>query len=180
MPATDGRCRFRVSCVLRSELGLLARMLTADAAPPRRLRTLHREITVPAPIEDTFAFFADARNLQRLTPPWLHFAILATMPILMRTGAEIDYRIRVHGIAIPWRSIIDVWEPANCFVDRQTIGPYRWWRHEHRFEPVSEGTRIIDHVEYLTRASWLSATFVRRDLDRIFSYRHEALRKILA
>ena len=155
-------------------------MFTADAAPPRRLGTLHRETTVPASLEDTFAFFADAGNLQRLTPPWLHFAIHTSMPMVMRKGAAIDYRIRVHGITIPWRSIIDVWEPGVRFVDRQTNGPYRWWRHEHQFETVSEGTRVIDHVEYLPRASWLSAAFVRRDLDRIFSYRQEALRDLLA
>jgi ligand-binding SRPBCC domain-containing protein len=165
---------------LGSEPGLLARMLTADATPPRRRRTLHRETTVPASVEDTFAFFADAGNLQRLTPSWLHFAIHSAMPMVMRTGAEIDYRIRVHGLTIPWRSVIDVWAPGVCFVDRQTIGPYRWWRHEHRFEAVAEGTRVIDRVEYLPRASWLSAALVRRDLDRIFSYRQEALRDLLA
>jgi ligand-binding SRPBCC domain-containing protein len=155
-------------------------MLTADATPPRRLRTLHRETTVPASIEDTFAFFADAGNLQRLTPVWLHFTIQTRMPMVMRVGAEIDYRIRIRGMPIPWRSIIDVWEPGDCFVDRQTIGPYRWWRHEHRFLSVPTGTLVIDHVEFLPRAAWLSAALVSRDLDRIFTYRQEALRDLLA
>jgi ligand-binding SRPBCC domain-containing protein len=155
-------------------------MLTADATPPRRLQTLHREMTVPASIEDTFAFFADAGNLQRLTPPWLYFVVLTTAPIVMQVGAEIEYRIRLRGVPLPWRSIIDVWEPGVCFVDRQTIGPYRWWRHEHRFERVSAGTRVIDHVVYAPRLEWLSAGLVQRDLERIFTYRQEALRVLLA
>jgi ligand-binding SRPBCC domain-containing protein len=155
-------------------------MLTAHATPPRRLQILHRETTVPASIEDTFAFFADAGNLQRLTPPWLHFVILTEMPLVMRAGAEIEYRIRLRGVPLPWRSIIDVWEPGTCFVDRQTIGPYRWWRHEHRFEAVPGGTRVVDHVEYAPRAEWLSFVLVRRDLERIFDYRQEALRTINA
>jgi ligand-binding SRPBCC domain-containing protein len=98
----------------------------------------------------------------------------------MRVGAEIDYRIRLRGIPLPWRSIIDVWQPGSRFVDRQTIGPYRWWRHEHRFLPAVGGTTVIDHVEYLPRARWLSAPLVRRELDRIFTYRQEALRFLLA
>jgi ligand-binding SRPBCC domain-containing protein len=154
-------------------------MLTADTTPPGRLQILHRETTVPASIEDTFDVFADAGNLQRLTPPWLRFVILTKTPIVMRAGAEIEYRIRLRGLALPWRSIIEVWEPGVCFVDRQTIGPYRWWRHEHRFEPVSEGTRVVDHVEYAPRAEWLSTGLVRRDLDRIFAYRQKALRDLL-
>jgi ligand-binding SRPBCC domain-containing protein len=158
----------------------LTRLLIADATPPRRLQVLHRETTVPASIEETFAFFADAGNLQRLTPPWLHFVIVTTMPIVMQTGAEIEYRISLRGLQLPWRSIIEAWEPGGCFVDRQTIGPYRWWRHEHRFERVSDGTRVIDHVEYAPRVEWLSRVLVRRDLDRIFTYRQEALRALLA
>jgi ligand-binding SRPBCC domain-containing protein len=155
-------------------------MLTAEATPPRRLQILHRETTVPASIEDTFTFFADAGNLQRLTPPWLHFVILTTTPIVMRAGAEIEYRIRLRGLPLRWRSIIDVWEPGVCFVDRQTIGPYRWWRHEHRFEHAADGTRVIDHVEYAPRLVCLSAGLVQRDLERIFTYRQEALRDLLA
>ena len=91
---------------------------------------------------------------------------------------DIDYRISLYGLPIPWRSRIDVWEPGKCFVDRQIVGPYRWWRHEHRFEVVSHGTRVIDHVDYAPRLAWLSGALVRRDLHRIFTYRHDALREI--
>lgn len=140
---------------------------------------LYRETTVPTSIEETFAFFADAGNLQRLTPPWLNFTIRTAMPIAMRAGTEIDYRIRLRGISLPWRSIIDVWEPGVCFVDRQTIGPYRWWYHEHRFVPVTAGTLVIDRVEYAPRVAWVSMPLVRRDLERIFTYRQEALRGLL-
>jgi len=157
----------------------LAWALTAPASAPSRLNTLHRETIVPASLRQTFAFFADAGNLQQLTPQWLHFTIRTPMPMVMRVGAEIDYRIRVRGVQIPWRSIIDIWEPGDGFVDRQTIGPYRWWRHEHRFLPVSQGTLVVDHVEYAPRAAWLSAPLVRRDLERIFTFRQEALRGLL-
>ena len=158
----------------------LQRFLAADAKAPDDVVTLDREIVVPASLADTFEFFSDAANLQRLTPGWLRFSILTPPPIQMRAGLEIAYRISLYGLPMPWRSRIDLWEPRVCFVDRQIVGPYRWWRHEHRFEVAAGGTRVIDHVDYAPRAGWLSAAFVQRNLQRIFTYRHAVLRRIFS
>src|SRR5689334_9596131 len=122
---------------------------------------LHTETVVAAGLAETFAFFADAWNLQRITPPWLLFRILTPRGVEMREGTLLDYRIRLHGIPIPWRTRIDVWEPGVRFVDRQVRGPYRRWHHEHRFEAVAGGTRVVDHVEYLPPVRWLTAGPVR-------------------
>jgi ligand-binding SRPBCC domain-containing protein len=155
----------------------VSHILAADPSVPRECEGLHREIIIPASLTDTFAFFANAANLQRITPPWLHFSILTPMPVEMRAGLEIAYRIRLYGLPMPWRSRIDEWEPGVCFVDRQVVGPYRWWRHEHRFEIARGGTRVIDHVDYAPRIGWVSGALVRRSLRRIFAYRHEVLRR---
>ncbi len=128
---------------------------------------------------ETFAFFSDAGNLERLTPPWLNFRILTPRPIAMGVGTLIDYRIVLYGVPIPWRTRIDVWEPGVRFVDRQLSGPYLWWHHEHRFDAAEGGTRVTDHVEYLPRMRWVSSGFVRRDVERIFAYRQEALPALL-
>jgi ligand-binding SRPBCC domain-containing protein len=136
---------------------------------------MQRHALVHVPLDKAFAFFADAANLERLTPPWLRFSILTTIPVVMRQGTEIEYRLHLYGIPIRWVSVIDVWEPGVRFVDRQVTGPYLWWRHEHRFEPAGDATRIIDEVEYLPRAAWLTRRFVRRDVERIFEYRRAAL-----
>jgi ligand-binding SRPBCC domain-containing protein len=140
---------------------------------------LHSEVVVPVPIDTAFAFFADAWNLERITPPWLHFRIRTPRPLEMREGAILDYRIVVRGLPLPWRTRIDVWEPTVRFVDRQVLGPYRWWRHEHRFEAVDGGTRIVDHVEYLPRLARLTRRWVRRDVEAIFAYRREAMAREL-
>src|SRR4051812_37502925 len=113
-------------------------LLNAGERPTAPLLHLHRAAVVPATLDETFAFFADAANLQRLTPPWLHFTIRTPLPIAMREGTTIDYRVWLRGLPMPWRSRIDAWEPGVCFVDRQIVGPYRWWRHEHRFEAVAD------------------------------------------
>ena len=160
-----------------SGVNALAWAFAAHATAPARVQTLDSELLLPVPLGEAFAFFSEAANLDRLTPPWLNFTILTPQPIVMRAGLEIDYRIRLYGLPIPWRSRIDVWTPGVCFVDRQVIGPYRWWRHEHRFEAVGTSTRVIDCVEYAPRAAWVSGSLVRRDLERIFAYRREALRQ---
>lgn len=147
------------------------------AARPRGPLTLLRvESTVPRTQDDTFAFFSDARNLDRLTPSSVSFRILTPTPIAMRVGALIDYRIRVRGVPLRWRTRIEAWEPPHRFIDVQLNGPYRWWHHEHRFEPCSEGTRVIDEVEYAAPFRRLThPLIVRRDVDRIFRYRAQAL-----
>lgn len=133
---------------------------------------------MPAPLDATFAFFADAANLERLTPSWLNFEIVTPRPIAMRVGAEIEYRIRLYRVAIPWRTRIDLWEPGVRFIDRQLVGPYRWWHHEHTFHAVPDGTLVIDHVEYVPRFSTLSLAWVQSDLRKIFDYRLEQTRAI--
>ena len=156
-------------------------MLTAARERPQgRLFLVERETLVPAPLDEAFAFFSDARNLGRITPPWLDFKIKSAGDLTMREGLLIDYRISLHGIPIPWRTRIDVWEPGARFVDRQVRGPYVWWWHEHRFEAAGSRTRVIDRVEYLPRAAWLSGGFVQRDVERIFNHRMDALPAIFA
>jgi len=148
--------------------------------PTRSLAHIHREAIVPVPLDETFAFFSDARNLERLTPPWLKFDVRTRGDLTMREGLVIDYRIVLYGVPIPWRTRIDVWEPGVRFVDRQVRGPYRWWRHEHRFEAVEGGTRVIDHVDYVPRFRWLTGALVRRDVERIFDYRQQALAELFS
>ncbi len=148
--------------------------------PARGVHSLHAETIVTASIDRTFAFFSDARNLEHLTPPWVHFRITTPLPIAMAAGTLIDYQIELYGVAIPWRTRIDEWEPGVRFVDRQIAGPYRWWRHEHLFERADGGTRVIDRVDYVPRAAMLSGWLVRRDVSRIFAFRQSVLAQLLA
>ena len=155
-------------------------LLGLDERPEEPLLHIHRAAVVPVAIEETFAFFAEAANLERLTPSWLSFSIRTPHPIVMGVGTVIDYRISMRGLPLPWRSRIDVWEPGIRFVDRQIVGPYRWWRHEHRFQRVPAGTLVLDDVEYLPRMRLFSRRLVERDLARIFDYRQHSLQRIFA
>ena len=157
----------------------LIRTLAAGDRPQAGLQTVHREAVVPTSLDDTFAFFSDASNLELLTPPWINFRIRTPLPIEMTEGAVIDYQIVLYGVPVPWRTRIDAWEPGARFIDRQLAGPYKWWHHEHRFERDGAGTRVIDHVEYVPRAAWVSSRLVKRDVERIFDFRQQALPRLL-
>lgn len=138
--------------------------------------TLESEIWLPHPIEAVFPFFADAGNLERLTPQTLHFQILTPAPIEMKLGARIAYRLRVHGIPVHWESEMTAWEPPCRFVDEQRRGPYRLWIHEHTFAPRDGGTQVTDHVQYQVPGGALVDRFlVRPDLRKIFVYRRKVL-----
>jgi ligand-binding SRPBCC domain-containing protein len=137
------------------------------------------ELVVPAALDEVFPFFADARNLEKLTPEWLRFEVLTDGPIAMAAGTLIDYRIRWRGIPLRWRTEIEVWEPPGRFVDRQIRGPYRLWRHVHLFISREDGTSIVDRVEYAPIGGTLAKRLVvARDVARIFAYRHGVLRRV--
>ncbi len=143
---------------------------------------LIREQRLPEPPAVVFPFFADAHNLERITPPWLGFRILTPAPIAMRAGTRIEYRLRLAGIPLRWRTVILDWKPDEGFVDLQESGPYALWHHEHRFRPVGDGTAMTDRVEYtlpfgpLGRAT--HAVAVRRALEAIFDYRRARIAEI--
>jgi ligand-binding SRPBCC domain-containing protein len=137
------------------------------------------EQRLPRPRAEVFPFFADAFNLQKLTPPWLDFKILTPAPIVMQVGALIDYQLRVHGIPLRWRTQITGWEPPTHFVDEQLRGPYRHWRHTHIFETTEDGgTLCRDVLSYaVLGGSLVNRLFVQSDVEKIFTYRREILRK---
>jgi ligand-binding SRPBCC domain-containing protein len=142
---------------------------------------LETELWLPQPRAEVFSFFADAYNLETITPPWLNFEVLTPAPIVMRHGTLIDYRIRIHGVSVRWRTEIKIWQPPHQFVDEQLHGPYKLWQHTHTFEERDGGTRCTDQVRYHPRGgalmNWL---FVRRDVENIFEYRRQRLLAVFA
>lgn len=129
-----------------------------------------------------FAFFADPKNLEQLTPSSLRFTILTPPPIEMAVGARIDYRIKLSGVPLRWRTRIAAFEPEDRFVDVQERGPYRLWHHTHEFRELGERTEIVDRVFYEIGfgpvGKMANALLVRRRLEHIFDYRASVMREL--
>jgi len=143
---------------------------------------LTRELTVEAARPLVFDFFSDAGNLERITPPELRFRIFTPLPIDLCEGSLIEYRLRIHGFPVSWRTEIALWDPPFEFVDRELKGPYKQWIHRHTFvELDGNKTLIRDEVKYrlpFEPIGDLIHCLVRRELDRIFDFREKAVTKI--
>jgi ligand-binding SRPBCC domain-containing protein len=149
----------------------------------RPLLHIDRSQLAPLSVDVAFAFFADASNLEAITPPWLRFRILTPQPIVVGEGTLIDYRLVLHRVPIRWRTRIERWEPARCFVDRQIEGPFPHWEHTHTFEERPGGTLIRDLVEYRMPLGVVGVLahrlLIGRDLERIFDHRRSAISRLL-
>lgn len=150
------------------------------------MHVLETSLFLPVPRERVFAFFADAHNLEAITPRFLRFHVETPRPIEMRRGVMIDYRLRLHGVPLRWRSEITVYDPPVRFVDEQRRGPYHIWRHEHVFEESPAmfdrpaGTIVRDCITYAHfGGSLIHRLFVRPNLEKIFAYRQDRIRELL-
>ncbi len=155
-----------------------------DTRAVPRVHTLQRSQRLDVPLQRAFEVYAQARNLEAITPPWLSFRVTTPGPIEMRPGALIDYRLKLHGLPVRWRTRIEAWEPPDRFVDVQLHGPYALWEHTHTFVPDGpHAVTIGDSVRYALPLGALGelahVAFVQRDLRRIFDYRARAVAALL-
>lgn len=143
---------------------------------------LKRELTLDRPRDEVFSFFADAGNLERITPPALKFHIVTPQPIEISQGTLIDYELRLRGVKLKWRTEISVWNPPHEFVDRQLVGPYSQWIHRHTFTELGPSKTLIeDEVRYrlpFEPLGDIAHFIVRRELEQIFDFRQEIVGKV--
>ena len=144
---------------------------------------LIRQHTLDLPIAQVFDFFADAGNLERITPPELNFHIVTPRPIDIKQGTLIDYQLKLRGIPMKWRTEISVWEPPFRFVDQQLRGPYRQWIHTHTFTELSPTQTLMeDEVRYrlpFEPFGDIANYFVKGELAYIFDYRQKIVTELL-
>jgi uncharacterized protein (TIGR01777 family) len=139
---------------------------------------------VPQPVNRTFSFFKEARNLEKITPKFLNFKILNQSTPEIQEGTKINYRLSLHGLPVSWISKITDWKPNQKFSDIQVKGPYSHWYHTHEFEEKNGGTLIKDHVLYKVPfgipGDLVAGKWVRKDLEKVFTHRHKTIDTLLA
>lgn len=155
-------------------------LLVFDTKRPYSL--VHEEQWLPVPLDKTFPFFSDPKNLEAITPPWLNFHVVSQTTETIQKDTRIRYKLKVRGLPIQWESCITVWDPPARFVDKQLHGPYRLWNHTHTFESLGSGVLMTDKVRYQVPGGVLGKAVlsrrIKKDLHEIFSYRQKKLREI--
>jgi len=144
---------------------------------------LHREQTIPAPIETVWAYFSEPKNLNAITPPDMNFEIIAGGGAKMYAGQIIEYRVEfLRGLKSLWLTEIAHVRDLQYFVDEQRVGPYRFWYHDHRFEPTADGVKMTDHVTYAPPFGFLgdivTAVWIRGKLEHIFDFRFQKINEL--
>jgi ligand-binding SRPBCC domain-containing protein len=143
---------------------------------------LERTQLIARPRAEVFAFFSDAKNLERITPPFVGFRFLTPPPATIGPGTLIDYQLKLHGFPLRWRTRIETFEPSVAFTDIQLHGPYRSWHHRHAFSDAPGGTRMDDTIDYQLPLGLLGAAarslFVARALQQIFDFRAERIAEL--
>jgi ligand-binding SRPBCC domain-containing protein len=139
-----------------------------------------RHLVIERPPAAVFEFFASAGNLEKVTPPSVHFRFLETPPTTLAAGSTVRYRLRINLMPVTWVTRITAWDPPHRFADEQLSGPYRTWRHEHAFREIDRGrTLMSDRIDYEVPLRLLGefarVLFVERQLRHIFDYRERAL-----
>lgn len=144
---------------------------------------LSAEQWVPKKISEVFPFFADPKNLEQLTPPWLNFHITYQSTPQTQSGTLIEYKLRMRGLPMRWKSEITEWIPNQRFADNQLIGPYKKWYHVHQFVEKDGGTLLLDQVDFILPMGVLgklALPLVKRDLTKIFNYRITVIEKLFS
>ncbi len=130
---------------------------------------------VAASGQQVWPFFSSEKNLERLTPPFLNFHVVGKSTEQIEQGTMIDYRLKMHGLPMRWRSEITQWTPEISFVDEQRKGPYKTWRHLHEFIPLGSGTLLQDTIRLKPPMGWAGRAaalkLIINEVETIFAYR---------
>jgi len=143
---------------------------------------LESEQWVPRPIDEVFAFFSHASNLETLTPAFLGFHVTGMSTPALGEGTLIEYKLKVHGFPMRWTTRIEEWKPGVRFVDNQLRGPYALWHHTHTFEAKDGGTLMGDRVRFRLPlgklGDFFGAWLVKRDVSAIFEFRRVTIERL--
>ncbi len=135
-----------------------------------------RESVLNEDAATVFAWHARPGAIERLSPPWDPLQVIRRTGGI-RPGARVVLRMKLGPVPYRWHARHTRYEENRLFEDEQVRGPFAEWVHTHAFEPVDDGRcRLKDTVNFRLPLSLIShplaAGLVKRQLSRIFAFRH--------
>ena len=135
-------------------------------------------------IEEAWKFFTSPRNLAKITPSKMKFKIKTIDdPESMYPGMVITYSVSpLPFYRTGWVTEITHIKTHKYFIDDQREGPYKFWQHQHHFEVVNDGVMMTDVIHYSVGFGWfgllLEKYFIKSQIDKIFEYREEQIKRL--
>ncbi len=163
-----------------------------NAAPPDRGGSIdltrcgrHWELAatqwLPASPQTLWRFVGDCRHMNHVIPRSVRFEVLSPDVAPVAPGAVYDYRLRLRGVPVRWRTLITEVDHPWSFTDVQARGPYAHFEHRHRFDAWEGGTRVGDVIRYRPPGGPLAGVVnqvVARELWLLFKTRHRRLAEL--
>ena len=140
-----------------------------------------RESIIRSPAGWVFGFHERPDAFERLQPPWQRTEILQP-PSSLAVGTRVRLRVALGPF---WQTIeaehIE-YEPGRMFADHMTRGPFKTWLHRHIVTPIDDSScTLTDHIEYELPlpplGRWFGGAIARRQLERLFDYRHRVTKE---
>lgn len=143
-------------------------------------------LTYSSQIETTpemlFAFHSDTNNLPEITPPWITVEILDLKPPLQEKS-KIKLKITQYHLSQIWQMQIDQMQAPHTICDVALKSPFKYFYHKREFTKIDElYTRLTDTITFVLPLypwSLVALPLIKRDMDRMFAYRHKKTKEII-
>ncbi len=131
---------------------------------------------IGAPADEVFRWHASPGAFARLAPPWQPLEVVEQHGGI-EPGGSVTLCVPAGPAKIRWRLEHRDYVEGRRFCDVQLSGPFRSWIHTHSMEPDGpDACYLEDRIEYELPFGGVGhaagAGYVRRELGRLFAYRH--------
>lgn len=139
---------------------------------------------IPVSLDEAWSFFSNAKNLLRITPPFLNLKVTSEISDEeVFAGQRMTYKVKpILNFPLSWTTEITHVERLTLFVDEQKEGPYKLWRHQHHFKEIEGGVEMTDLVVYELPFGFLGkiahTVAAKNKLLEIFTYRYYKINEL--
>jgi uncharacterized protein (TIGR01777 family) len=143
-----------------------------------------RSVVLPFPAEEVYGWHLRPGAFERLIPPWEDLRPPSRLEGIGE-GSLVMFTLHRGPVRLGWEARHRDFIEARQFVDEQVRGPFPSWVHKHGFRETGEGAcEVEDRIEYELPfgpvGRLLGGAMLRRDLARLFAFRHRRTAQDLA
>ena len=145
------------------------------------MQTFIKSSYINCDIKSLFDFHLDTNNLTFITPKDTKVELL-TKDFKPQVGQILKIKSIKYFIPMNWEVKIEKIDEPNLLVDFALKSPFSYWEHKHIFIKHGNMCELKDVINFklpLGILGKLLSYFVKKDLQKMFDYRHKMTKNIL-